>query len=126
MPDTETDLQDRKAEEKDMCADKEEGKGFEMWWEERSLTQKVLLGIGFTILGIAMLAGFGLVVMLLWNGLLPDLFGWKTINYWQAWGVMILSWILFKGPSLSQSNASTERKRKRELRRIMREEQNSG
>ena len=98
-----------------------EGGGFNGWWEERSLPQKIGLGILFAVGGIAMLAVFGLVVMLLWNWLMPDLFGLRTITYWQSWGVLILSWILFKGPNMSQSNASTERKRKRELRRAMQE-----
>ncbi len=101
---------------------KEEGGGFEGWWEERSLPEKILTGIGFGILGIGLLAGFGLIVMLLWNWLMPEIFGLKPLNYWQAWGLLILSWILFKGfGSSAGSNGSTDRKRKRELRRRMRE-----
>jgi hypothetical protein len=38
-----------------------------------------------------------LVVMNLWNGLLPDLFGVKTITFWQAAGLLILSRLLFAG-----------------------------
>jgi hypothetical protein len=100
---------------------KDEGKGFEAWWEERSLTQKVLLGIGFAACAVALLAIFGFFVMLLWNWLMPDIFGLKTISYWQAWGLLILSWILFKGSKFGESSASMERKRKRALRRAMRE-----
>ncbi|MBN1759139.1 MAG: hypothetical protein JW863_12515 [Chitinispirillaceae bacterium] len=40
---------------------------------------------------------FGCLVMLLWNWLIPSLFGLKTISYWQAFGVTILSKILFSG-----------------------------
>ena len=93
------------------------------WWEDRSLPEKILAGIGFAILGIGLLALFGLVVMLLWNWLMPDLFGLKTVSYWQAWGLLILSAILFKGIGTGNSGGSTERKRKRELRRYMREDQ---
>ena len=32
---------------------------FDAWWEDRSLPQKILLGIGFAILGIGLLALFG-------------------------------------------------------------------
>jgi hypothetical protein len=103
----------------------EEGGGFESWWEERSLPQKILLGILFAVGGIAMMALFGLFVMLLWNWLMPDIFGLKTITYWQAWGLLILSWILFKGNKFGDNSASTERKRKRELRRRMREGQDA-
>ena len=57
---------------------------------------KILLGIGFGILGIGLLALFGLVVMLLWNWLMPEIFGLKRLTYWQAWGLLVLCWILFK------------------------------
>ena len=40
---------------------------------------------------------FGSVVMLLWNGILPDLFGMGTITFWQALGILVLAKILFGG-----------------------------
>jgi len=40
---------------------------------------------------------FGEIVMHLWNWLLPGLFGWHQITFWQALGLMILSRILFGG-----------------------------
>ena len=67
----------------------------ETWWEDRSLPQKILLGIGFGILGVGLLALFGWVVMLLWNWLMPELFGLKRLGYWQAWGLLALCTILF-------------------------------
>lgn len=36
-----------------------------------------------------------LIVMLLWNAILPDLFKFPAINYWQALGLFILCKILF-------------------------------
>lgn len=33
---------------------------------------------------------FGYFVMLLWNNLLPDIFGWKGITYWQGVGLVIM------------------------------------
>ncbi len=33
----------------------------------------------------------------LWNGLMPNIFGLPAITYWQALGLMVLSWILFGG-----------------------------
>ena len=103
---------------------KEDGEGFEVWWEDRTLLEKVLLGILFAIGGIVLLALFGLFVMLLWNWLMPEIFGLKTLTYWQAWGLLVLSWILFKGLSFGDTSSSTERKRKKQLRRYMREGQN--
>jgi len=49
------------------------------------------------MLFVVMLAGFGFVVMGLWNWLMPALFGLKLIGYWQALGLIILSKILFGG-----------------------------
>jgi hypothetical protein len=93
------------------------------WWEDRSLPQKILIGIGFGILGIGMLFVFGWVVMLLWNWLMPDIFGLKRLTYWQAWGLLVLSHILFKGFGSGHGSARSDRKRRRHLRRYLREEQ---
>jgi hypothetical protein len=40
---------------------------------------------------------FGEVVMHLWNWLLPSLFGWHVITFWQALGLLVLCRILFGG-----------------------------
>jgi hypothetical protein len=40
---------------------------------------------GGIILAVAMAFLFGYFVMLLWNWLMPVLFGLKIITYWQAW-----------------------------------------
>ncbi|MCW3161149.1 hypothetical protein [Chryseobacterium oryctis] len=37
------------------------------------------------------------IVMALWNGLLPEILGVKSITYWQAMGILVLSKILFGG-----------------------------
>ncbi len=39
----------------------------------------------------------GEIVMRLWNWLLPDLFGWRQITFWQAIGLLALCRILFGG-----------------------------
>ena len=39
----------------------------------------------------------GEVVKELWNWLLPPLFGWHAINFWQAIGLLALCRILFGG-----------------------------
>ncbi|HEX2869530.1 MAG TPA: hypothetical protein VHO03_20975 [Ignavibacteriales bacterium] len=38
-----------------------------------------------------------LILMLLWNALLPAILGVSVITYWQALGLFILSKILFSG-----------------------------
>ena len=39
----------------------------------------------------------GYVVMTLWNWLLPPLFGWGMLTFWQALGILALSRILIGG-----------------------------
>jgi hypothetical protein len=43
------------------------------------------------------IAGFGQAVLQLWNWLMPELFGLRPLRFWQAVGLMGLSWILFGG-----------------------------
>lgn len=46
---------------------------------------------------------FGFLTMLLWNYLMPDVFGLKEISFWQALAMNILSGILFSNKSSSSS-----------------------
>src|ERR1700693_3631557 len=39
----------------------------------------------------------GEIVLKLWNWLLPPLFGWRQITFWQALGLLTLCRILFGG-----------------------------
>lgn len=55
----------------------------------------VLIAVALTVVSA--------IVMRLWNTLLPELFGWHTINFAQALGLLVLSRILFggiRGPSM--------------------------
>ncbi|HLR37465.1 MAG TPA: hypothetical protein VK084_05440 [Chitinophagaceae bacterium] len=38
---------------------------------------------------------FSVVVMLLWNGIMPNIFGLTTISFWQALGFFVLCRLLF-------------------------------
>jgi len=46
------------------------------------------------VMGVVVLAGFSGAVMLLWNWLIPPIFGLISINYWQAAGLFVLARIL--------------------------------
>lgn len=46
---------------------------------------------------IAVAALLGLVVMQLWNALVPELFHGPSLGYWQAVGLLVLSRLLFGG-----------------------------
>lgn len=69
----------------------------------KNWTQRVvrLITAGLTALVVFVAVG-GVVVLQLWNWLLPPLFGWPHIDFWQALGLLALSRILvggFGGPS---------------------------
>ena len=64
------------------------------------------------LLGIALFAFIGgEVVMRLWNWLLPALFGWRQITFWQALGILALCRILFGGHGFHGSGRSKFRRR---------------
>jgi hypothetical protein len=50
------------------------------------------IGIGLVIATV-----LSFIVMQLWNHLLPEVVGARTITFWQAFGLLILSKILFGG-----------------------------
>lgn len=52
---------------------------------------KFFMPLGFLLIA----AGFSAIVMLLWNWLMPSIFGLITINFWQALGILALARILF-------------------------------
>jgi len=67
------------------------------------------------ILGIVLFAYLGgEIVMLLWNWLLPPLFGWRTLTFWQALGLLALCRILFGGWGGSGGGKGNMRHRMRE------------
>jgi hypothetical protein len=54
-------------------------------------------GVKFLLLAVVALVAFGFAVMGLWNWLVPDLFGGRSIGFWQAAGLAVLSRLLFGG-----------------------------
>lgn len=85
--------------------------------ENLSKTRRVFaiigMAIGGVIIAMAMALLFGFVVMWLWNWLMPDIFGLTTITFWQAWGLLVLSHILFKSFPHSQSHRRDDRWKER-------------
>lgn len=66
-----------------------------------------VLGLGAALAGggVALLLLFAIILavptMLLWNWLMPELFGLGRIGYLQALGLMLLARLLFGGGSAS-------------------------
>jgi len=59
------------------------------WW--------VLKALKFLALATVAVCAFSVVVMLLWNAVIPDLFSGPAISFWQAAALMLLSHILLRG-----------------------------
>lgn len=57
----------------------------------------VMRALRIAAFAIVAVAVFGFILMSLWNWLAPAVFGARTITYWQALGILILSKILFSG-----------------------------
>jgi hypothetical protein len=58
-------------------------------------TNRVARIIKIMLFAVIAFVVFGFVVMALWNWLMPALFGWRLITFWQAVGLVILCKILF-------------------------------
>jgi len=86
----------------------------------RFFSFRPLLHIPMAIGGVVLFAGvaflFGLFVMLLWNWLMPSIFGLGEITYWQGWGLVLLAHILFKSGHSQERHRPREREWKSKFR----------
>lgn len=57
--------------------------------------------ISFIVIAFSAIIG-GLLVMWLWNWLMPSLFGLPTLNFWQSWGLSFLGGLLFGRVNVSK------------------------
>ena len=58
------------------------------WW---------MKGLAFIVLVPVVLAALSLLVMLLWNALVPSLFSGPVVGFWQAMGLLVLCRVLVGG-----------------------------
>ena len=84
-----------------------------MRWKWYFIAPAAIVGITlFTFIG-------GQIVRLLWNWLLPPLFGWREITFWQGLGLLALCRILFggfagsRGPRMEKDPCARRRIRER-------------
>lgn len=96
----------------DFTHDKKSGKGATF------AAVLAVLGVILAGLGLAALVAFALgwAVALLWNWLMPAIFGLPVITYWQGVGMLVLAHILLKG------HASHDRKDAKAPKEIDRDE----
>lgn len=77
--------------------------------------KKLIFFAPLAILGILLFIFIGgELVMHLWNWLLPTLFSWRQITFWQALGILALCRILFGGLGSHGSGRSHMRRRMEE------------
>jgi len=79
------------------------------------MRRKMIFFGPLAIVGIVLFVFLGgELVKTLWNWLLPPLFGWRQLTFWQALGLLALCRILFGGLGLHGGPRSRIRRRMRE------------
>ena len=70
-------------------------------------SNKFLLSIGGAVVGLLLTAVVafitGIIIMFLWNWLVPSIFNLRSINYIEGWGLAYLSGLFFKGTQTVQT-----------------------
>src|SRR5689334_13311379 len=80
--------------------------------EDRTMRKRFIKFAPLILLAFLLFIAIGgAVVMQLWNWLLPTLFGWNQITFWQALGLLALCRILFGGFGLRGAGRSDFRRR---------------
>jgi hypothetical protein len=65
----------------------------------------------FLLLGfLGFIAFGGFIVQQLWNWLVPPVFGWSALTFWQALGLLALCRILFGGLSMHGGRGARHRR----------------
>lgn len=71
------------------------------YFKHKTRTKRFVIIAGWIVVGILAATGFafllGYIIMVLWNWLMPDIFGLVEIGYWQAVGLIIFAKIIFGG-----------------------------
>jgi hypothetical protein len=60
-------------------------------------SHRIVKSVEIAIVLLIIVAGFVPAVLYLWNWLVPSIFGLRSINFWEALGLLGLSWLLFGG-----------------------------
>lgn len=58
---------------------------------------RLLKAVKIAAIAIVAVGVFSLIVMTLWNALMPSIFAVRPISFWQSVGLLILSKLLFGG-----------------------------
>ncbi len=73
------------------------GPGFATRHHGRRVLRIVSFAVGGVVFAVLFALLFGFVVKILWNWLMPGLFGLRVITFWQGFGLVLLAKIFFGG-----------------------------
>ena len=79
-----------------------------------TIAKKIAIGIALFFGFLFFIAFGGVVVLLLWNWLMPDIFDLRRLTFWEALGLLALCRILFGGFGRSAARASGRTPRRQE------------
>lgn len=80
---------------------------------QRRVARRVALGVAGAVAVSTAFIVCGFLVKWLWAATVSDIFGWKEISFWQAWGLLLLSQILLKANFTSSTRRSRRGRRSR-------------
>ncbi len=81
------------------------------WWKGGlKIAGGILAGI---LVAVVLAFLFGYFVQLLWNWIMPEIFGLPKISYWQGFGIIVLARLIFGG--LGTHGKEHDQKKKKRL-----------
>jgi hypothetical protein len=81
-----------------------------------TIAKRIAIGITFFFGFLFFIAFGGVVVLLLWNWLMPDIFNLRRLTFWEALGLLALCRILFGGFGKGGHAPPEGRRRGKELK----------
>lgn len=82
-------------------------------WHSAGPLQRIGWIFGGIVLAVFLAFIFGYFVMLLWNWIMPTIFGLPEIDYWLAFGIIILARLIFGGFGHGHTHNWHDRRRDR-------------
>lgn len=72
------------------------------------MTETMIGGLLGLVIALVLIAIFAVIFQWLWNTTMPEVFGLKTLTFWQAIKILIIAGILFGGHRVVYTDLPTE------------------
>jgi uncharacterized membrane protein len=72
------------------------------------MTETIIGGLIGLLIALVLIAIFAVIFQWLWNTTMPEVFGLKTLTFWQAIKILIIAGILFGGHRVVYTDLPTE------------------